>query len=140
MKLKGSGDAMEAEQVYFSSKLPAAIGGAVLLGDFLYGTGNEGMMCVEFATGNVKWTEKALGAASLCFAEGRLYLHGENGDVALVEPTVDGYREKGRFTPPEQPKHSNQMEKAWAYPAVADGRLYLRDHNVLWCYDVRQKM
>jgi len=78
-----------------------------------------------------------LGAASLCYVEGRLYLHGENGEVALVEASPDGYHELGRFTPPDQPKRINEMEKAWAYPVVANGRLYLRDHSSLWCYDVK---
>ena len=124
------------EQVYFSPKLPTAIGGCVLVGDYLYGTG-QAMLCAEFATGSVKWEERAIGPASLCFAGDRLYLHGEDGEVALVEPTPAGYREKGRFTPPNQPPKSNAMEKAWAYPAVANGRLYIRDHQMLWCYDVR---
>lgn len=137
VRLKASGGAVEAEPAYFSPKLPTAIGGSVLVGDCLYGASNEGMLCVEFATGDVKWEDRALGAASLCLADGRLYLHGENGDAALAEPTPEGYREKGRFTPPDQPKRSNQMEKAWAYPVVANGRLYLRDHNALWCYDVK---
>jgi hypothetical protein len=109
----------------------------VLLGDYFYGTGNQGLLCVEFATGNVKWDDRALGAASLCFADGRLYLHGENGEVALVEATPEGYREKGRFAPPDQPKRLGPMEKAWVYPVVANGRLYLRDHQLLWCYDVK---
>jgi outer membrane protein assembly factor BamB len=136
VKLAAKGDAVEAEGAYFSAKLPAAIGGCVLLGEFLYGTGNQGMLCVEFASGNVRWDHSAVGPASLCFADGRLYLHGENGQVALVEPTADGYREKGRFSPPDQPQHANQMEKAWAYPVVANRRLYIRDHHMLWCYDV----
>jgi len=117
--------------------LPTAIGGTVKIGDFLYGTTAEALLCTEFATGRVKWEDRALGAASLCYADGRLYLHGENGDVALVEPGPDSYREKGRFTPPDQPKHANEMEKAWAYPVVANGRLYIRDHGMLWCYDVK---
>jgi hypothetical protein len=96
------------------------------------------MLCVEFATGEVKWEDRALGPASLCFADGRFYLHGENGEVALVEPAPDGYHEKGRFTPPDQPKRSDPMEKAWVYPVVANGQLYLRDHNVLWCYEVKR--
>lgn len=137
VRLKANDNVVEAEQVYFSPKLPAAIGGAVLLGDHLYGTGNQGMQCVEFATGAVKWDHAALGAASLCLAGDRLYLHGENGEVALVEPSPDGYREKGRFTPPDQPKRSQPMEKAWVYPVVANGRLYLRDHHMLWCYDIK---
>jgi outer membrane protein assembly factor BamB len=68
-----------------------------------------------------------------------LYIHGENGDAALVEATPEGYREKGRFSPSDQPKHLHgPMEKAWPYPVVANGRLYLRDQGSLWCYDVSQ--
>jgi len=139
IKLAAKDGAVTAEQVYFSPKLPAAIGGVVLLGDFLYGTTSEGMLCVEFANGNVKWEERALGAASLCYADSRLYLHGENGEVALVESAPDGYHEKGRFRPPDQPQHPNPMEKAWVYPVVANGQLYIRDHNLLWCYDVKAR-
>ena len=107
------------------------------LGDYLYGTTGAALLCLEFQTGQVKWKERALGAASICFADGRLYLHGENGEVALVEASPEGYREQGRFTPPGPPKRANNMEKAWVYPVVAGGRLYLRDHGCLWCYDVR---
>src|SRR5205823_10737716 len=102
--------------------------------DYLYGTTAQALLCIEFATGKVKWQERALGAAAICYADGCLYLHGENGDVALVELSPESYREKGRFTPPEQPKRANSMEKAWAYPAIADGRLYVRDRGTLWCY------
>jgi outer membrane protein assembly factor BamB len=139
VQLKAANGEIEATEVYFSSKLPTAIGGTVKIGGFLYGTTAQAMLCIEFATGNVKWEERALGAASLMHADGRLYLHGENGDVALVEATPDGYREKGRFTPPDQPKRLNQMEKAWCYPVVANGRLYIRDHDSLWCYDVKAR-
>jgi outer membrane protein assembly factor BamB len=137
VRLQVAGGRVEAEPLYFEAKLPTSIGGAVKVGDYLYGTTAQAMLCVEFQTGRVKWEERALGPASLCYADGRLYLHGENGEVALVEPSPDGYREKGRFTPPGQPERKNQMEKAWAYPVVADGRLYLRDQGTLWCYDVR---
>jgi outer membrane protein assembly factor BamB len=108
----------------------------VKVGDYLYGTTGEALLCTEFTTGQVKWKERALGAASLCYADGRLYIHGENGDVAMIEPSPESYREKGRFTPTDQPQRANAMEKAWAYPVVSDGRLYIRDNNVLWCYSV----
>jgi outer membrane protein assembly factor BamB len=137
IRLKANGAAIEAEEVRFSPKLPTAIGGSVLVGDHLYSTSSQSMQCIEFATGAVKWQDRAIGAASLCFADGRLYLHGENGEVALVEPAADGYVEKGRFSPPDQPKRRNKMERAWAYPVVASGRLYIRDHHMLWCYDVK---
>ena len=74
--------------------------------------------------------------ASLCFADGRLYVHGEaKGDVALIEASPEGYKEHGHFTPPQVPDRGKS--KAWAYPAVANGRLYIHDWGTLWCYDVR---
>jgi hypothetical protein len=66
-----------------------------------------------------------------------LYVHGENDEVALVEVTPERYREKGRFSLPEQPERG--ASQAWAYPVVANGHLYLRDLGVLWCYDIRDK-
>jgi outer membrane protein assembly factor BamB len=67
-------------------------------------------------------------------------VHGENGEVALAEATPEAYREKGRFTPPAQPARKKQgpfPEKAWAYPAIANGRLYIRDVGTLWAYDIK---
>ena len=135
VKLKPKDGGVEAEQLYFESKLPTAIGGTVKIGEFLYGTTAQALLCIEFATGKLKWEDRAIGAASICYADGNLYLHGENGSVALVEASSEGYREKGRFTPPEPPKHTN--EKAWAYPVVANGRLFIRDLSSLWCYDIK---
>jgi outer membrane protein assembly factor BamB len=139
VQLKKAAGGVAAEPLYFEAKLPAVIGGAVKVGDRLYGTTTQALICADFATGKVKWEAPALGAASLCHADGRLYLHGENGEVALVEPAPDAYREQGRFTPPNPPQHTNPTEKAWAYPVVANGRLYLRDQGTVWCYDVKAR-
>jgi outer membrane protein assembly factor BamB len=137
VRLKAAGGGITAEQLYFEAKLPTAIGGAVKVGDSLFGASSQAMLCANFLTGQIKWEERAFGAAALVFADGRLYLNAENGEVGLVEPSAEGYREKGRFTPPERPKRISPMEKSWAYPVLAGGRLYLRDHGMLWCYDVK---
>jgi outer membrane protein assembly factor BamB len=128
------GGGFEAEEVYFESQLPRAIGGSVQVGDYLYGAGGDSVMCVEFLTGDVVWRERSIGACGVCYADGMLYLHGENGDVALVEATPEEYREHGRFTPPNAPDRGKS--KAWAYPVVADGKLYIFDWGTLWCFDV----
>lgn len=135
VKVKKADDGFEAEEIYFSTKLPRSIGGTVKIGDYLYGTNSESLMCVEFTTGEIKWQDRGIGAGAVLYAEGRLYLHGENGDVMLVEATPDGYREKGRFTPDEVPQHGSS--KAWAYPVVANGRMYVRDMGTMWSYDVK---
>jgi outer membrane protein assembly factor BamB len=124
------------EEIYFNNKLPVGLGGVVKVGDYFYGSSGQTVMCVEFKTGVIKWEERALGPSSWLVADGRLYLHGENGDMALLEPTPEAYREQGRFTPPDRPPATGGS-KAWAYPVVSDGRLYIREWNSLWCYDVK---
>lgn len=137
VKVKAEGGKFTPEEVYFAQRLPNAIGGSVLIGDYLYGTGGAGLMCVEFMTGTVKWIERGVGAGSILFADGRLYIHGESGATALVEPSPEGYKEKGRIEASEVAGRGNN--KAWAYPAIANGRLYLRELGTLWCYDIASK-
>lgn len=138
VKLKKTDDGVfEPEEIYFAPKFPTAIGGSVKVGDYLYGTTGQSMVCIELVSGDIKWQARALGAAALCYADDRLYLHGENGEVALVEPSPEGYREKGRFTPPDQEDLSKSMGKAWAYPVVADGRLYIRDRDFFWAFEIK---
>jgi outer membrane protein assembly factor BamB len=136
VKLKVDQGAVAAEEVYFSTRLPKSIGGAVKVGEYLYGTTDQAVMCVQFTTGEVKWEERSVGAGSLCFADGRIYIHGEDGEVALIDASPEGYKERGRFTPPEPLDRGRS--KAWAYPVVANGRLFIRDLDKLWCYDVKE--
>jgi outer membrane protein assembly factor BamB len=135
--LEAAGPGIKTEEIYFKRGLPFSIGGTVLKGGYLYGTTDTGLVAAEFQTGNVAWEAESLGAASVLLADGRLYLHGENGEVALVEATPEAYREKGRFMPSNPPQRNQEMEKAWAYPVVSNGKLYIRDLGTLWCYDVK---
>jgi outer membrane protein assembly factor BamB len=140
-RLLPQGGGVGAEQVYFARGLPSSIGGSVLVGDYLYGTAVEGLVAVEFTSGKIKWQAEGIGRGSVAYADGHLYLHGENGEVALVEATPEAYREKGRFIPPAQPTRKRQgpfPEKAWAYPVIANGRLYIRDVGTLWAYDIKE--
>jgi outer membrane protein assembly factor BamB len=140
VRLKSDRGGVAAEQVYFARGLPNSIGGSVLVGDYLYGTSGAGLVAAEFATGTLKWEAESIGRGSVAYADGHLYLHGENGDVALVEATPEAYREKGRFTPPSPPKRRRlgpMPEKAWTYPVIANGRLYIRDIGTLWAWDIK---
>jgi outer membrane protein assembly factor BamB len=136
VKLTVNQGMVTAQPVYAAQKLPNSIGGSVRVGEYLYGTAGPVLVCVEFATGTIQWEDRGIGTGSVLYADGRLYLHGETrGDVALVEATPEGYREKGRFMPPDAPDRG--PSRAWAYPVVANGRLYIRDLGSLWCYDVK---
>ncbi|MEK6283728.1 MAG: PQQ-binding-like beta-propeller repeat protein [Acidobacteriota bacterium] len=136
VKPEGSG-----EQVYFTRGLPNGIGGAVVVGEHIYGTeAGQKLVAADFTTGKVKWQADTIGWSSVAYADGHLYLHGINGEIALVEANPEGYRQKGRFTPPAQPKKKKVgpfPEGAFTYPVIANGRLYIRDLGTLWVYDIK---
>ncbi|HEX5884596.1 MAG TPA: PQQ-binding-like beta-propeller repeat protein [Pyrinomonadaceae bacterium] len=142
VRLKPDGNGVAVEQVYFIRGLPNGVGGAVLVGDHIYGTEvGQKLVAAEFTTGKVKWQAENFGWGSVAAADGLLYLHLISGEVILVEATPEAFHEKGRFTPPNPPKHKQVgqfPEGAFAYPVIANGRLYIRDLGTLWAYDIKE--
>jgi len=133
---------IKAEEVYSTSEMQNHHGGMILLDGCLYGAsgGNEGgaLVCLDFKTGKVLWDQRdSVGRrakGSLALADGRLYYRMEDGTVALIEPNPKEYVERGRFEQPDR-----RRQPAWAHPVVANGKLYIRDQDVLFCYDVKAK-
>ena len=132
---------VKVEDVYTTKKMQNHHGGVILLDGYLYGAngGNEGgaLVCLDFKTGDVQWNERddkknRAPKGSLTAADGRLYYRHEKGTMTLVEPSPKEYIERGRF---EQPDRSRS--NAWSYPVVANGKLYLRDQDLLLCYDIK---
>ncbi len=75
---------------------------------------------------------------SLTAADGQLYCYGEDtGTVLLIEATPKGLYVNGRFAIPEQTTLKRKSGKIWTHPVVADGKLYLRDQDLMFCYDVK---
>jgi outer membrane protein assembly factor BamB len=124
------------EELYYSPGLPTSLGGSILVGDHLYGTSGQAIMCVEFESGEIKWQDRGIGPGSLCYVDGHLIIHGESGEVALLEASPEAYREKGRFTPPDAPDRGRS--RAWSHPVVSHGKLYVQDFGSVWCYDLRK--
>jgi hypothetical protein len=82
------------------------------------------------------WQDRRLGKGSLVYADGNLYCRqeGGKGTIALVEATPSGYKEHGRFDQPDRTRRPS-----WAHPVIADGKLYIRDQNLLFCFEVKRK-
>jgi outer membrane protein assembly factor BamB len=140
---KDASGGIKAEEVYFTKNMQNHHGGMIVLDGCLYGAngGNEGgnLVCLDFKTGNVLWDGKQIARkeaakGSILLADGRFYYRHESGAMTLVEPSPKEYLERGRF---EQPDRTAQP--AWAHPVVANGKLYLRDQDALFCYDVKAK-
>jgi outer membrane protein assembly factor BamB len=134
---------VKAEEIYATRKMQNHHGGMILLDGCLYGAngGNEGgfLLCLDFKTGNVLWdgrddAGRRAPKGSVALADGRLYYRTEKGTMLLIEPSPKEYIEHGRF---EQPNRTRLP--AWAHPVVANGHLYVRDQDLLLCYDVKAK-
>ena len=139
IKLKKQNDgSYDFEELYFTSSMQNHHGGMIVIDGALYGAngGNGGGMMtgIDFQTGDVLWKERKGPKGAVAYADERLYLRSEEGPIVLVEPSKDGYLERGRF---DQPDRSSS--KAWAHPVIANGKLYIRDQNLLLCYDIQAK-
>ncbi len=122
---------VDAKQIYLVRTITNHHGGVVRVGDYLYGSSGNALVCMDFKTGEVKWQERSA-RGSLVVADGHLYVRGEQGTVVLAEATPAGYKEKGRFRQPFRSRLAT-----FPHPVVANGRLYLRDEDVLLCYDIQ---
>jgi outer membrane protein assembly factor BamB len=136
-KITGSGDKFEAKEVYANKNMINHHGGVVLVDKYIYGTRDPGILtCMDFQTGEIKWKDRSLGKGAVSYADGHLYLREENaGTMGLIDATPDGYHLVSQFEQPDRDK----KYKAWPHPVIADGRLYLRDQDLLLCYDIRAK-
>jgi len=125
----GSGDASE---VYFSKSMKNHYSTSVLVGDYLYGFSDSILTAMKFETGDVAWRNRSVGKGSLIYAERHLYAVGEDGMVGLIEATPAGYHEISRF------EISKGGYPLWSQPVIANGRLYLRDQDNLFCYNIKK--
>lgn len=123
----------KAQEIWFTKEMRNHHSSSVLVGDHLYGFSSAILTAIKFDTGEIAWRDRSVGKGSLVYADGRLYCFSENGVMGLVEATPTGYVEKGRF------RIEQGSLPTWTHPVVAGGRLYLRDQDTIYAYDVRQK-
>jgi outer membrane protein assembly factor BamB len=132
---------IQCEQVYANKNLVNHHGGVVLVGEYVYGySDGKGWVCQDLKSGKTVWEEKRkLGKGAVTYADGHLYCYSEDaGTLVLVEATPDGWKEDGRFKIPRETTVRKPQGKIWTHPVVANGRLYLRDQDLLFCYNIKE--
>jgi outer membrane protein assembly factor BamB len=128
------------KEVYQNTNMVNHHGGVILVGDYLYGYSDKGgWTCQDWKTGDVKWAEHdQLKKGAIHCADGMLYLLEESsGTVVLIEASPDGWKEHGRFKLEPQTTQRKPQGKIWTHPVVSNGRLYLRDQELISCFDLK---
>lgn len=125
--------------VYDNKVMKNHHGGVILVGRHLYGySDGPGWICQDFFTGEEVWADKSLGKGATHYADGMLYcLDERSGEVALVEASPKGWNEKGRFKLEPLSQKRAPRGGIWPHPVVIGGRLFLRDQENLFCFDVK---
>jgi outer membrane protein assembly factor BamB len=133
LELTAADGGITAREVYFTRDMRNHHASSVLVGEHLYGFSSAILTAMNFNTGQVAWRDRSVGKGSVIYADERLYLFSEGGVVGLAEANPAAYREHGRFTL----KTGNLP--TWSHPVVADGKLFLRDQDRIYAYDVRAR-
>lgn len=134
--LKLADDCSSVSVKWTSDVLDNHHGGMVEVDGYIYGSnwlnnGNGNWVCLDWNTGEVMYEEKWHNKGSIIYADGMLYIFEEKqGNVALVEPTPEGFNVKGTF------QVSDGRGPRWAHPSIFDKKLLLRHHDVLLVYDI----
>lgn len=129
LQLSSSG----AKELYFTADMRTHHNTGVLIGDHLYGFSSAILTAMKFDDGTIAWRNRSVGKGSLVAAEGQLYLFSENGVVGLAAASPDAYQERGRF------QIKSGSLPTWSHPVVSGGRMYIRDQDTIYAYDVKAK-
>jgi outer membrane protein assembly factor BamB len=129
----------EPQEVYSNKVMKNHHGGVILVGEHLYGYSDKvGWVCQEFNTGKAIWRQRRkLGKGAIGYADGHFYcLDEESGEVKLIDASSKGWKERGEFVLEPQTNLRKPQGRIWTHPVIANGRLYLRDQELLYCYDL----
>jgi len=135
-RLVTEGQTLTAEHIW-TSGLDTVTGAAVLVDGVLYSAGyreSKWWFGVDWQTGETKYELKDFTTGAAIYADGRLYCLDEKGSAGLLKPGPDGLQIVGRFE-----LVAKKVRDAWTHPVLHEGRLYLRYHDTLFCYDVKQR-
>ena len=129
----------QVSDVYVNKVIKNHHGGVVLVGGHLYGhSDGAGWVCQDFLTGQEVWSSKAFGKGAVSYADGMLYCLDEgSGTVVLAEASTKGWSEKGRFTLTPQTTLRKRDGRVWTHPVISNGRLYLRDQELIFAFEVK---
>ena len=135
-QLQSSEKGPQAEKAW-DTTLDTCTGTALLVDGLLYGSGykkHKSWLCLDWKSGETRYELKGLTTGAAVYADGRLYCLADDGRAALLRPTPDRFEIDGQFRLlPEK------VGDAWAHPVLLHGRLYLRYHDTLWCYEVKAR-
>jgi outer membrane protein assembly factor BamB len=131
VEVKGSGNSFTASTIWENKNMKNKFNSSVLHNGYVYGLDEGILVCLDVSTGERKWKDGRYGYGQVILAGDHLIVTSDQGDVALVKASPDKYTEVTRF--------SAMQGQMWNYPAIASGKLLVRNSNEMAAYDISGK-
>jgi outer membrane protein assembly factor BamB len=131
VELKGGGDSFTASTIWENKNMKNKFNSSVLHNGYVYGLDEGILVCLDVNTGERKWKDGRYGYGQIILAGNHLIVTSDQGEVALVKASPDAYTEVARF--------EALKGQTWNYPAIASGRLLVRNSSEMAAYDISAK-
>ena len=131
VEVKASGNSYTASTIWENKNMKNKFNSSVLHDGYIYGLDEGILVCLDVNTGERKWKDGRYGYGQVVLAWNHLIVTSDQGDVALVNASPDKYTEVARFTA--------LSGQTWNYPALASGKLLVRNSNEMAAFDISGK-
>jgi outer membrane protein assembly factor BamB len=131
VEVKGSGESYTATTIWENGMMKNKFNSSVLHNGYVYGLDEGILSCLDVNTGERKWKDGRYGYGQVLLAGGHLIVTSDKGEIALVKATPNAYTEVAKF--------EGLKGQTWNYPALAGGRLLVRNSNEMAAYDISGK-
>ena len=128
MEVTGAGNSFTARNVWENINMKNKFNSSVLHEGYVYGLDEGILTCLDVNTGARKWKGGRYGYGQVIVASGHLIVMSDAGELALVKASPTEYSEVARF--------SALQGQTWNYPAIAGGRLFVRNANEMAAYKI----
>jgi outer membrane protein assembly factor BamB len=128
VEISGSGNSFSARPIWENINMKNKFNSSVLYQGYIYGLDEGILSCVDVNTGERKWKGGRYGFGQVLLASGQLIILTDQGELVLVRATPDQHAEVARFKALEG--------KTWNYPAIAEGRLLVRNANEMAAFNL----
>lgn len=128
VEVTGGGKNFEARKLWENINMKNKFNSSVLHEGYVYGLDEGILTCLDVNTGERKWKGGRYGYGQVILASGHLIISSDSGELALVKATPQQYTEVARF--------SALDGKTWNYPAIAGGRLLMRNATQMAAFNI----
>ncbi len=140
VQVNREGDKFTVEELYSGNNLANHHGNVVRVGDYVYGSGaRQGFGCQKLPSGELAWSERKVPTGSVTYADGKLFCYSEgDGTLHLLEANPAACTILSKAKIPMSSANRKPSGKIWTPPVVSGGRLFVRDQELIFCFDVKQ--